>query len=579
MMASNSRKGFRRSLLGLLAALAAAFALAGPVSGALASPGFHFDFRWGSAGTGNGEFGVPIGGITTDADGNVYVVDSGNDRIQKFDPEGTYIDQWGSAGTGNGQFSLPYGVTTDDYGNVYLSDRGNSRIQKFTSSGTYVSQWGSLGTGDGQFDIPYEVETAPSGDVYVVDAFNARVQRFTASGTFISKWGTAGSGNGQFSGPFGLAIDGSGNVFVSDSGNNRIQKFTANGDYLGQWGSSGVGDGQFIEPLGLAADQAGNIYVADTDNNRVQKFTSNGVFITAWGRLGNGDGEFSGPLALTVADSGQIYVADSNNNRIQAFAPDVSFPEGAVQDLGDQVTGTVGPVQRVQLKNDNSGTPATIDSVSISPSDQIQIVGGNGCEGTQIPGGQSCWIQVRLSPGTVGPLSADLTVVSSGQTLTVELTGEGVLGGPTGPSGPTGPTGSRGPTGASGPVGATGQRGPPGPAGPRGPAPRVSKVSSGPLRVPASGAAAIARISCPVRDCRVVRADAILSSRSAAGASRQIDLRVSTPRRIVGGRSGLIRVHVPAKVRRGLVRLRLMAFSEDGTRTKALLAQALRRVR
>jgi DNA-binding beta-propeller fold protein YncE len=95
-----------------------------------------------------------------------------------FTSVGAYITQWGSGGTGNGQFNQPIGVATDASGNVYVTDYGNNRIQEFTSAGVYATQWGSAGTGNGQFNHPYGVATDASGNVYIADQYNARIQKF-----------------------------------------------------------------------------------------------------------------------------------------------------------------------------------------------------------------------------------------------------------------------------------------------------------------------------------------------------------------------------------------------------------------
>src|SRR5439155_330525 len=107
---------------------------------------------WGvPGGTGNGELRRP-GDVATDASGNIYVADGPpNDRIQKFDANGTFLTTWGSFGSGNGQLSNPHGVATDGSGNVYVADAGNDRIQKFDSTGTFLTTWGSFGSGNGQF--------------------------------------------------------------------------------------------------------------------------------------------------------------------------------------------------------------------------------------------------------------------------------------------------------------------------------------------------------------------------------------------------------------------------------------------
>ena len=86
--------------------------------------------KWGSSGSGNGQFVNPLG-IGIDSSGNCFVVDSGNSRIQKFTPAGAFATKWGSSGTGDGQFKSPNGVAIDSSGYVYVADEGGYRVQKF----------------------------------------------------------------------------------------------------------------------------------------------------------------------------------------------------------------------------------------------------------------------------------------------------------------------------------------------------------------------------------------------------------------------------------------------------------------
>ena len=95
-----------------------------------------------------------------------------------FDSSGTFLIKWGSLGSGDGQFSDPSGVAIDASNNVYVADKNNSRIQKFDSSGTFLSTWGSLGSGDGQFSDPLGVAIDSSNNVYVADKGNSRIQKF-----------------------------------------------------------------------------------------------------------------------------------------------------------------------------------------------------------------------------------------------------------------------------------------------------------------------------------------------------------------------------------------------------------------
>jgi len=84
----------------------------------------------------------------TDAENNLYVADWGNDRIQKFTADGTFITKWGSHG--NGQFIRPSGLSMDAEGCLYVSEFDNNRIQKFSDNGTFLDTWGTTGSADGE---------------------------------------------------------------------------------------------------------------------------------------------------------------------------------------------------------------------------------------------------------------------------------------------------------------------------------------------------------------------------------------------------------------------------------------------
>ena len=289
--------------------------------------GFPFTFdaaapqflaKWGD----NSQFNNPTS-VAVDGAGNVYVADTNNHRIQKFDNAGVYVTQWGSRGSGNIQFESPRGVAVDGAGNVYVADTGNNRIQKFTSAGGYVTQWGSQGNGDSKFRSPTGVVVDRTGNVYVADTGNNRIQKFTGDGGYVTQWGSQGNGDGKFNAPRGVAVDGAGNVYVADTDNYRVQKFDSAGGYVTQWGGRGSGDGQFESPTGVAVDGQGNVYVADFVNHRIQKFDSAGGYLTRWGRQGDRDGQFNLPSGVAVDGADNVYVADTFNHRIQKFAQQV----------------------------------------------------------------------------------------------------------------------------------------------------------------------------------------------------------------------------------------------------------------
>ena len=137
----------------------------------------------------------------------------------------SFILKWGSWGSGDGEFSNPSSIITDQSGNVYVGDFYNHRVQKFDSQGNFITKWGTYGSGDGQFNDTSGITTDPSGNVYVVDDYNYRVQKFDSSGNFILKWGSNGTDDGQFSSPTDITTDSSDNVYVTEWGNERVQKF------------------------------------------------------------------------------------------------------------------------------------------------------------------------------------------------------------------------------------------------------------------------------------------------------------------------------------------------------------------
>jgi DNA-binding beta-propeller fold protein YncE len=285
--------------------------------------------KWGTSGSGAGQFDLPRG-IAIGPSGEVYVSDSDNDRVQKFTPNGRFLTKWGSQGTAPGQFITPEGIATDAAGNVYVADQLNDRIQKFTPGGGLITLWGTKGSGDGQFDLPQAVATDAAGNVYVADAGNYRVQKFTSSGAFLTKWDGADTADGDFDYPIAVATDPAGDVYVTEAfEDDGVQKFTSDGAFIAQFAPPGTGEGELYIPSGVAADGAENVYVIDEggpsdrplffDGARVQQFTSGGRFIREFGCPGKEGGQLSNPQALATDAAGSVYVADNLNNRVQKF--------------------------------------------------------------------------------------------------------------------------------------------------------------------------------------------------------------------------------------------------------------------
>src|SRR5438105_2699106 len=217
--------------------------------------GGTFVTEWGSYGGGHGQFG-PIGGIGTDPAGNVYVVDSSHNRIQKFDPNGTFLTSWGGRGSGLGRFNFgssqnptqpPGGGIAVTASYVYVADSGNHRIERFNLQGGEPMQWGSYGNSPGNFSYPRGV-AANEAEVIVADDDNHRLERFDPNGVFQGAAGSRGSGPGQFGFPYGVALDAAGNVYVADDINHRVVKVSPQLGFIGAWGGLGSKPGQLAFP-------------------------------------------------------------------------------------------------------------------------------------------------------------------------------------------------------------------------------------------------------------------------------------------------------------------------------------------
>jgi DNA-binding beta-propeller fold protein YncE len=217
----------------------------------------------------------------------------------------------------------------DANGNVWVADRANHRVEKFDSRGNFITKWGSYGKGDGQFDNPRHIAVDKNLKyVYVADSKNNRIQKFDINGNFIQAIGKLGNKSGEFNLPTTIEIDSKGNFIVNERGNERIQKFDSNWKPVLMWGSNGTGDYQFCHMEHIAVDKYDNVYVTDPQSDpgcsnqpRVLKFNSEGHFITKWGSYGKGDGQFVDPEHLAVDSNGYVYVSDRKNERIQVFEP------------------------------------------------------------------------------------------------------------------------------------------------------------------------------------------------------------------------------------------------------------------
>lgn len=258
------------------------------------------------------------------------------------------------------ELAVPNGVAVDSSGNIYIADTGNNRIRKVDTNGiiTTVAGDGSVGySGDNgaatsaQLNYPTGLAVDSRGNIYIADALNDRIRKVDTNGTITTVAGNGWAGysgdNGpatsaQLTNPLGVAVDSSGNIYIADYSYNIIRKVDTNGIITtvagdgtqGYSGNNGAAtSAELSGPEGVEVDSNGNIYIADSENHKIRKVDINGIITTVAGTDSteyNGDNGDNGaatsawlyePRGVEVDSNGNIYIADTNNDRIRKVSP------------------------------------------------------------------------------------------------------------------------------------------------------------------------------------------------------------------------------------------------------------------
>ncbi len=264
-------------------------------------------------------------GLETAPDGTIVIADTGNNRVARFNPDGTQVWSVGTFGTGTNQFDNPRDVAVDANNNVYVADTRNSRIVKLSPTGQWLAETTGIG-GPSTVAFSFQLGVSVKGDkIYVGDTGRARVVvmdlNFNVLQTVTANGQCTNIGDNR-----DATADSAGNIYVAGYKTNEILKFSSTGTCLKKWGSTGTEVGQFRTPYGVTTHLdpvTGQelLYVADGLNNRVQVFTLDGAPVAQFGTFGDPGqvGTFTTMRRVAVDANGNVWAADLWGDRIERW--------------------------------------------------------------------------------------------------------------------------------------------------------------------------------------------------------------------------------------------------------------------
>jgi alpha-tubulin suppressor-like RCC1 family protein len=290
--------------------------------------------EFGEEGSGDGQFKEPFD-VAIGAEGDIFVLDRGNDRVEKFDEAGESLGQFGEEGSGDGQLRSPVALAVDGKGHVWIADSGNERLEEFDEHGDFTRTAGEGLIGDAE-----GIAIDHTGHVWVSATYAGHLAVFGEDGEPLEDVGTHGSEPGQLGEPEGIAVDPDGHVLVADYTNSRVEEFDEAGEYLSEFGSEGAAAGRLSGPYAVAID-AGHVFLSEWGHDRVQEFDEeSGTFIAQLGASGSEAGQLGSPTGLALDPAHELLIADSANDRIQRWSPEAPGASASVS--SPSIYGTPG---------------------------------------------------------------------------------------------------------------------------------------------------------------------------------------------------------------------------------------------
>jgi hypothetical protein len=392
---------------------------------------------------GAGKIGEPYL-IATDAAGNVFVADYGNNAVEEITAASGYATVNTLArlnGTDTGNFKGPIGVAVDGAGNVFVSDSGNQSVKEILAAGNYTTV-NTLAQANGNFSDPIGVAVDGAGNVFVSDSGNQSVKKILAAGNYTTV-NTLAQTNGSFSGPAGIAVDSNGNLFVVNSGNYYVEEILAAGGYTGTPIWLALNYSPFTYPVGLALDANENVYIVNYvvggGSTSVQEILAAGGYQGAPISLATNSASASSltaPIGIALDGNGNIFV--SNFSTSQGTAPvvklDYADPPTNLTFATPTNVGTVDadPAQTVTVANIGNEplTFTTPPSGGTNPSYPANFPINPGSTGdtnplcaTSLAIGASCDVSAIFQPTDGGTNSGN--IVLTDDALNVETAGVG----------------------------------------------------------------------------------------------------------------------------------------------------------
>ena len=284
--------------------------------------GFRFEGMFGEIGGGEGQFLEPEG-LAVDMSGNLFVVDTGNNRVQKLAADGTFLLEVGGSGWEDGQFDKPGGIATGKGLEVYVADSRNRRIQVFNLNLRLLSVIGGR-----DVDSPIDLGTlggiavSDVDEVLVTDIDADQLVQIDTYSRIDRSFGGFGYGAGNLRRPLGVAIEGRKAVYVCDSENDRIAVFDRFGNF-----QKAIGEDVLMQPSAACLGPERTLIVADTGHHRIVVFDLNADEVVSHlggPDPGKGPMAFQWPRGVALGRAGALFVLDSGNGRIQKLQLRVS---------------------------------------------------------------------------------------------------------------------------------------------------------------------------------------------------------------------------------------------------------------